>query len=103
MKRRLSVVRHKYQASSAGQLKKELEASGLSTFEWSDKPGAFYSPHSHANDEIIVVSSGKIVFIVDGIEHELGPGDELVLPAHTTHSAENRSSTAVSYFICTDR
>jgi len=100
-RRKFSVAKDKYRASGS-QLRRELEAAGLSAFEWSDGPGAFYSPHSHGHDEIIVVNSGKIVFIIDEVEHELCAGDELVLPANTIHSAENRTSKSVSYFICTD-
>ena len=36
-------------------LRERLERDGFSVFQWTDDPGAHYSPHSHDHDESIWV------------------------------------------------
>ncbi len=88
----------------AGLGEKELEDrlldEGYLLFQWQDTAGASYTPHQHAEDEFIVVASGRIVFMVSDKEYEICPGDLLVLPAGTLHSAINYGPDPVSYFVC---
>jgi quercetin dioxygenase-like cupin family protein len=68
-------------------LRQTLEAEGFSVFAWTDRPGASYSPHHHDHDESIWVVEGEITFGAGGGELRLGPGDRLMLPKGTTHTA----------------
>lgn len=68
-------------------LRERLEAEGFRVFEWEDAPGAVYPPHSHACDESIWVVRGRITFEAGGRKLYLEPGDRLMLPAGTVHSA----------------
>lgn len=77
-----------------------LEQQGLSVFSWRDPPGATYAEHYHGHDEVIVVTRGAIEFTIGGQSYLLEAGDELILPEGTKHSAINRGSATVEYFIC---
>jgi quercetin dioxygenase-like cupin family protein len=68
-------------------LRERLEREGYGVFRWSDGPGADYEPHSHDHDESIWLLDGEIVFGAGGRELRLGPGDRLMLPAGTVHTA----------------
>ena len=68
-------------------LRASLMDEGFDAFVWTDPPGADYQPHSHDHDESLWVIAGEITFGVAGVDYELGPGDRLMLPAHTVHTA----------------
>ena len=74
-------------APSEGDLARRLAHEGFDAFVWSDGPGADYAPHTHDHDESLWVVRGGITFGVDGQRHALGPGDRLMLPAGTVHTA----------------
>lgn len=78
---------------------KELKEEGYSIYEWSDNPGSYYPPHSHAHDECICIVSGKTTFIVDNKEYVLSTGEKLYLPAKTVHESKNKFSEKVTYLI----
>lgn len=60
-----------------------LRARGLSPCPWSAGPGAVFPAHAHAQTKHLYVLHGSIEF--DGIE--LGPGDGILIPLGTEHSA----------------
>jgi len=68
-------------------LRRRLAADGFAAFFWRDAPGAAYAPHEHDHDESIWVVEGEISFGAAGREWRLGPGDRLMLPAGTVHTA----------------
>jgi quercetin dioxygenase-like cupin family protein len=68
-------------------LRSRLEHEGFSVFQWRDAPGASYAPHSHDHDESLWVVAGDITFDAGGEELRLGPGDRLMLPKGTVHTA----------------
>jgi quercetin dioxygenase-like cupin family protein len=65
-------------------LLQRLEAEA---FVWRDEPGADYQPHAHDHDESLWVIAGEITFGAGGEEFRLGPGDRLMLPRGTVHTA----------------
>jgi quercetin dioxygenase-like cupin family protein len=82
----------------ASDLRTRLERDGFSPFLWSDSPRAHYSPHSHDHDESIWVVEGEIVFGAEGRTLRLGPGDRLMLPKGTMHTADAGTAGA-TYWI----
>jgi quercetin dioxygenase-like cupin family protein len=68
-------------------LRRRLEAEGFEVFAWQDAPGARYAPHHHDHDESIWVVAGELTFGIAGADLRLGPGDRLMLPAGTVHTA----------------
>ena len=72
----------------AKTLKERLLADGFEPFRWDDPAGAFYPPHHHDHDESLWCIEGEITFGIEGHEYRLGPGDRLMLPKGTVHSAK---------------
>ena len=68
-------------------LRRRLEADGFEVWGWTDQPGADYQPHAHDHDESLWVVTGEIIFGAAGREFRLGPGDRLMLPQGTVHTA----------------
>lgn len=68
-------------------LRKRLEEEGYSIFCWEDRPGADYQPHSHDHDESLWMIDGEMTFGAAGRRFRLAPGDRLMLPKGTVHTA----------------
>ena len=49
-------------------------------------PGKGPVPHRHPYDKVAFVQAGRARWIVNGVEHEAGPGDILVVKAGEIHS-----------------
>ena len=71
----------------ARRLRRPVELEGYEVFEWTDRPGARYPPHSHPEDQSHWVLSGALTLVVGGEEYTLRAGDRDRLPAWTTHEA----------------
>jgi quercetin dioxygenase-like cupin family protein len=69
------------------ELRRRLEAEGFHVWAWTDSAGADYEPHTHDHDESLWIVAGEITFGADGQRLRLGPGDRLMLPAGTVHTA----------------
>ncbi len=52
------------------------------------KPGCQVPDHKHENEQISHVLKGRLRFVVDGETIEVGPGEILLIPPGTSHSAE---------------
>ena len=74
-------------APTEAALRRRLESEGFSVFGWRDAAGATYSAHAHDHDESIWVVAGEMTFVAGGGELRLGPGDRLMLPGGTVHTA----------------
>ncbi|HYU64067.1 MAG TPA: cupin domain-containing protein [Verrucomicrobiae bacterium] len=72
--------------------KLKTEASGC--YSWSNGPGDRYAAHSHSYEKVLYCVDGSITFMLEreGRSLELKPGDRMVLPAGTVHSAHVGSS-----------
>jgi mannose-6-phosphate isomerase-like protein (cupin superfamily) len=67
----------------------EPYGSGVSFFLVYNEPGAGPDLHKHPYSETWIVRSGTARFTADGDELEAGPGDILVVGAHTPHKFKN--------------
>jgi quercetin dioxygenase-like cupin family protein len=70
-----------------GTLTRRLQDEGFEVFRWRDDAGADYQPHAHDHDESLWVIHGEITFVVATERYTLGPGDRLMLPKGTVHTA----------------
>ncbi len=62
------------------------EAHGV--YGWSNAPGDRYGEHDHSYTKLLYCTRGSIVFILaDGRRIAIQPGDRLLLPPRTRHSA----------------
>jgi quercetin dioxygenase-like cupin family protein len=78
----------------AAALRRQLETEGFEVWSWTDAPGADYQPHTHDHDESLWVIAGEIAFGADNRQFHLGPGDRLMLPEGTVHTARAGKSGA---------
>ena len=85
---------------SAAALKRRKEDEGFSVFQWSDPPGATYSPHVHSDDQSHWIVSGTLELDVTGHGTvQLEAGDRDFMPANTEHSAKVVGGEPVVYLI----
>jgi quercetin dioxygenase-like cupin family protein len=85
---KLEVVRWSEAAKPReGTLRRRLEAEGFEVLRWRDDAGAEYQPHAHDQDESLWVIRGEITFVVGVERRTLRPGDRLLLPKGTVHTA----------------
>jgi quercetin dioxygenase-like cupin family protein len=52
---------------------------------WEFTEGAVLPLHSHPHEQVIHVLDGRLSITVGGVEHRLGPGEVLVVPADAPH------------------
>lgn len=76
-------------APTEAELRRRMQAEGLSPHSWSNGPGDEYSAHSHSYTKVLYCVRGSIRFSLSdsGEQLDLHPGDKMVLPAGTRHSA----------------
>jgi quercetin dioxygenase-like cupin family protein len=83
----------------ARTLRRRMELEGYSVFEWSDRPGTVYAPHSHTEDQSHWIVSGALTLIVEDEEYTLRAGDRDFLLAGTVHEARIEGGETVIYLI----
>ncbi|HLX39972.1 MAG TPA: cupin domain-containing protein [Ktedonobacteraceae bacterium] len=70
-------------------LRQRMQQQGLSPYSWSNGPGDTYAIHSHTYEKVLYCVHGSIRFVMPNSADnvDLTPGDCLILPANTPHSA----------------
>lgn len=51
------------------------------------EPNAVVAAHDHPHEQLGLVLAGLLVLRIDGIDHELGPGDAYQVPGGIAHAA----------------
>jgi quercetin dioxygenase-like cupin family protein len=77
-------------------LRKKMQQQGLQPYTWSNGPGDTYAPHMHDYEKVLYCVRGSIRFTLPTqldatgtpTYVNLGPGDCMILPAGTCHSAQ---------------
>jgi quercetin dioxygenase-like cupin family protein len=65
-----------------------LREEASDVYGWSNAAGDTYAQHEHAYTKVLYCTRGSIDFILaDGRRIALRPGDRMVLPPRTRHSA----------------
>jgi quercetin dioxygenase-like cupin family protein len=57
--------------------------------------GSLMPEHHHAQEQIVHILEGKMRLIVDGVPHELSPGDSFYLASNVPHGVETVLETRV--------
>jgi quercetin dioxygenase-like cupin family protein len=75
--------------ATSDELMERLRGEASGCYSWSNGPGYSYAPHSHGYEKVLYCVEGSITFVLDGEGRsiELNPGDRIMLPAGTVHSA----------------
>ncbi len=71
------------------ELMSRLRTEAAGAYSWSNGPGDRYAAHAHPYEKVLYCVEGSITFALEdeGRSVELGPGDRLLLPPNTRHSA----------------
>lgn len=71
-----------------------LEASNCEVLFASYPAGTTIAPHTHATENIGVITQGQLILIQDGRENRYGPGDWYHLTAGEEHAARFEVATS---------
>lgn len=74
---------------SERDLRERMQQDGLAPYAWSNGPYDSYAVHSHSYEKVLYCVRGSIRFVLpdSGRDIDLAPGDCMILPAGTRHSA----------------
>lgn len=64
-----------------------LPADGCEVLFATYPAGTVIEPHDHPSNNVGVITKGRLVLVVDGVETSYGPGDWYHVPAGVTHAA----------------
>ncbi len=70
-------------------IEKSWHERGFSCSLWTDAPGTRWEDYVHDVDELLVVLEGDVEFEMKGKKSVLRIGEEILIPARTTHSVRN--------------
>jgi quercetin dioxygenase-like cupin family protein len=70
-------------------LMEKLRSEATGCYSWSNGPGDRYAAHSHGYEKVLYCVDGSITFVLEDEDRRflLRPGDRMVLPVGTLHSA----------------
>ncbi|HKT70264.1 MAG TPA: cupin domain-containing protein [Terriglobales bacterium] len=69
-------------------LRRKLEKLGYHVCRYSHPPGTYFPPHTHGEDKMDAVVSGRLRIRMGGNEAVLEAGDAVHVPRFAEHSAE---------------
>jgi cupin 2 domain-containing protein len=75
------------------EVRKRWAARGFSCDLWVDPPGRVWNDFVHDTDELVMLVEGEEEFEVNERNYLLQIGEELLIPAGTTHTARNVGKT----------
>jgi quercetin dioxygenase-like cupin family protein len=61
----------------------------MSTYFVNAPPGRGPVKHRHPYDKVVIMREGRVRWTIDGQDHEVGPGDILVIKAGEIHTFLN--------------
>jgi len=73
----------------SGHVAADWRQSGYSCDLFVGPPGQKWLDFTHASNELITVVEGRLEMTVDDTRLQMGPGDEVFIPAHAVHSVIN--------------
>jgi len=65
---------------------KDWASRGFSGGVWEDRPERTWAGFVHAEDELMMVIQGEVELEIGGERLRLAPGQEVLIPAGTTHT-----------------
>jgi XRE family transcriptional regulator, regulator of sulfur utilization len=60
---------------------------------------ASHAPHSHAEEELIIVKEGFVESSQNGVSKKLGPGSIIFEASNEPHGLRNAGNTPVTYYV----
>lgn len=75
------------------EIRQQWAARGFSCDLWIDGPGRVWSDFAHDVDELVLLVEGEQELEMNGQNYRLQIGEELLIPAGTSHTARNVGQT----------
>jgi mannose-6-phosphate isomerase-like protein (cupin superfamily) len=69
------------------KIKQAMHKDGFTPKIISDSPNYIYEPHQHPETKYLVCLEGSMAVTVKGRVYKFEPGDKLIIPGNTMHSA----------------
>ena len=79
------------------QVEQQWQARGFSCGLWVDPPGQVWEDYVHSTDELLMVLEGELELDIDGRRVRPKQGEEVLIPAHVTHSVRNIGRTTARW------
>ena len=79
------------------QIAKEWKARGFSCDLWVDPPGQVWEDYAHSTDELLMLMEGKLELEMQGKTFRSAIGEEVLIPAHTSHTVRNIGGTTARW------
>jgi quercetin dioxygenase-like cupin family protein len=70
-----------------GVTRQRVDAQHMTVVRYRYEPGAHFPAHSHPEEQVVLVLSGEIEFMVGNCPVSAAAGSVLVIPPQTVHSA----------------
>ena len=79
------------------KITKEWQARGFSCGLWVDPPGQVWEDYVHSTDELLMIMEGSLELEMRGKIVRPAIGEEILIPAHTSHSVRNIGGTTARW------
>lgn len=76
-----------FKDTSREKIKQTMEKEGFTPHIITNNPNYIYEPHKHPETKYLVCLEGAMAITVKGNVHKFEPGDKLIIPGNTMHSA----------------
>jgi mannose-6-phosphate isomerase-like protein (cupin superfamily) len=80
------------------QVKKDWEQRGFSCAIWTDPPGQVWADFVHDVDELVMLIEGEIELSFRGKTMRPNVGEEILIPAHASHTVRNIGGTTNRWY-----
>lgn len=78
---------HNYLNKSNQFIEKDIKKAGFDPILIHDSSGFVYAPHSHPEIKLLAILEGEMKVKVANQKFQCTPGDKLIIPPNTVHSA----------------
>jgi mannose-6-phosphate isomerase-like protein (cupin superfamily) len=75
------------------QIAKDWQGRGFSCGLWVDPPGQVWEDYVHSTDELLMLMEGALELEMQGKTFRPAIGEEVLIPAHTSHTVRNIGAT----------
>lgn len=69
------------------EMLKQIKHEGFNPLLISDEHGYLYQEHQHAETKLLVCVTGSMQVTVEDTTYDFEPGDKLIIPGESRHSA----------------
>ncbi len=80
------------------EMEKSIKKDGFNPLIITNEPGYIYHQHQHPETKLLVCLEGSMKVTVNEKEYNFQPGDKLIVPGNTPHSATAGSKGCTFYW-----